>query len=130
MLGDESMEGLGHLPQDGDTVEMQGTPGGRGGNVSLTPGKGGNGNPTGQDGSVIFNTPAGEEMMRVSSDGFYVRGVKVPQDENEALAVYTQFKLWLATATAIASPPTGDGQPAEVPPPQPPDGIETDGADS
>ena len=125
------MEGLDHLPQDGPTVEMQGTPGGRGGNVPLTPGQGGNGNPSGQDGSIIFNTAPGVEMMRVSSDGLYVRGVKVPQDENEALAVYAQFKLWLATATAIAFPPTGDGQPAEAPTPAPAaDGIETDGTDS
>ena len=36
------------------------------------------------------------EMLRVTKDGFYVRGVRVPVDEREALAVYESFKEWLA----------------------------------
>ena len=35
------------------------------------------------------------EMIRVAQDGFYVRGVRVPADEKEALAVYNAFKEWL-----------------------------------
>lgn len=35
------------------------------------------------------------EMLRVAEDGFYVRGVKVAADENEAQAVYRAFKQWL-----------------------------------
>ncbi len=117
------MEGVDQPSPDGNTVELKGSCGGRGGDVTLSPGHGGapEGGTPGCDGNIIFNTPNGSEMMRVSSDGFYVRGVKVPQDEHEALAVYTQFKLWLATATVIASPP---------PEPSAPNGIETDGTDS
>jgi len=37
-------------------------------------------------------------MLRVAKDGFYIRGVKVPQDEKEALAVYKTFHQWLTWA--------------------------------
>lgn len=40
----------------------------------------------------------GEEMLKVSSDGFWVRGVRVEQDEGEAQAVYEGFKAWMAWA--------------------------------
>jgi hypothetical protein len=58
--------------------------------------------------SVSFRDPipnniiclaGGEEMLRVSSDGFWVRGVKVEQDEQEAQAVYNAFKQWMAWAS-------------------------------
>ena len=39
------------------------------------------------------------EMLRVSKDGFYVRGVRVPQDEKEAEKVYNAFHQWLTWAT-------------------------------
>lgn len=35
------------------------------------------------------------EILKITEDGFYVRGVKVPADENEAAAVYRAFKQWL-----------------------------------
>lgn len=35
------------------------------------------------------------EMLRVSEDGFYVRGKKIPVDDKEAVAVYTAFKEFL-----------------------------------
>ena len=35
------------------------------------------------------------EMIRVTEDGFYVRGVRVPVDDKEALAVYNAFKEWV-----------------------------------
>jgi len=38
----------------------------------------------------------GCEMLRVAQDGFYVRGVKVPADDQEAVAVYNAFKQWMA----------------------------------
>ena len=38
----------------------------------------------------------GEEMLRVGPDGFWVRGVQVPQNDQEALAVYNAFKQWMA----------------------------------
>lgn len=41
---------------------------------------------------------AGDEMIKVAPDGFYVRGKKVPQDDQEAKIVYNAFKQWLAWA--------------------------------
>jgi hypothetical protein len=38
----------------------------------------------------------GDEMLRVAKDGFYVRGQKVPVDDNEGLAVYRAFRNFLA----------------------------------
>ena len=35
------------------------------------------------------------EMLKVTQDGFYVRGVKVDADEKEASAVYRAFKQFL-----------------------------------
>ena len=35
------------------------------------------------------------EMLKVTEDGFYVRGVKVPADDKEAAAVYKAFKEFL-----------------------------------
>jgi hypothetical protein len=36
-----------------------------------------------------------DEMLRVADNGFYVRGVRVPVDDTEALVVYNAFKQWL-----------------------------------
>lgn len=38
------------------------------------------------------------EMLKVASDGFYIRGVKVPQDDKEAETVYNAFKSFLMWA--------------------------------
>jgi hypothetical protein len=43
-------------------------------------------------------TAGGEDMLRVAADGFYVRGIKVPVDDNEALTVYNSFQQWLTWA--------------------------------
>jgi hypothetical protein len=40
----------------------------------------------------------GTEMLRVTPEGFWVRGVKVAQDDNEAQAVYNAFKAWMSWA--------------------------------
>ncbi len=40
----------------------------------------------------------GTEMLRVARDGFYVRGVKVTQDDKEAETVYNAFKQFLTWA--------------------------------
>ena len=40
----------------------------------------------------------GAEMLRVSPEGFWVRGVRVDQDDNEAQAVYNAFKAWMTWA--------------------------------
>ena len=38
----------------------------------------------------------GDEMLRFSDKGFWVRGKQVEQDDKEAKAVYNSFKQWLA----------------------------------
>ncbi len=47
--------------------------------------------------SITLNSGL-DEMIRISTDGFYVRGVKVPADAQEAETVYRAFKEWLAWA--------------------------------
>ena len=54
--------------------------------------------------SIADNTPTahvimttGEtEMLKITKDSFYVRGVKVPQDEREAETVYNAFLQWMS----------------------------------
>ena len=38
------------------------------------------------------------EMLHITRDGFYVRGVKLKQDEKEAENVYEAFHQWLTWA--------------------------------
>ena len=51
-----------------------------------------------QDASIVMHMGDGDEMLRVTSDGFWVRGVRVKQDGNEAEIVYNAFKQWMAWA--------------------------------
>lgn len=44
--------------------------------------------------SATFTGTDGE-MLRIASDGFYVRGVKLEQDGNEARAVFDAMQAWL-----------------------------------
>lgn len=44
--------------------------------------------------SVTF-IAQGEEMLRCGPNGFFVRGQKVPVDDNEAITVYNAFREWL-----------------------------------
>ena len=46
----------------------------------------------------ITLTSNATEMLRVSKDGFYVRGVKVEQGPGEAEAVYKAFKEFMTWA--------------------------------
>ena len=48
--------------------------------------------------NTISCMAGGEEMLRVTPDGFWVRGVKVSQDDNEAQLVYNAFKAWMTWA--------------------------------
>lgn len=50
------------------------------------------------DAAITMNAQSGDEMIRVTPDGFYVRGKKIPQDDKEAETVYNAFKQWLAWA--------------------------------
>jgi hypothetical protein len=46
--------------------------------------------------NTITCLAGGEELLRVEPNGFWVRGVQVPQDDQEAQAVYNAFKQWMA----------------------------------
>lgn len=46
--------------------------------------------------NTVTFTCNGTEMLEVSEDGFYVRGVKLDADDKEAEQVYNAFKEWLA----------------------------------
>lgn len=49
--------------------------------------------------TIVFQViDDGVEMLRITQDGFYVRGKKIPQDDTEASAVYEAFVSWLRTA--------------------------------
>ena len=48
--------------------------------------------------NTITCMAGGEEMLRVGPAGFWVRGQKVAQDDNEAQAVYNAFKAWMTWA--------------------------------
>jgi|694.fasta_scaffold27131_6 hypothetical protein len=51
-----------------------------------------------EEAAIAMHITGGDEMLRVTKQGFYVRGVRVPADEQEAEAVYLAFKQWLAWA--------------------------------
>ena len=48
--------------------------------------------------AIRLMTSGQDEMLRITEDGFYVRGVRVPADDKEAETVYNAFKQWLAWA--------------------------------
>ena len=51
------------------------------------------------DSTITFHATKNNEMLRIASDGFYVRGVKLEQNEQEAEKVYNAFHQWLTWAT-------------------------------
>jgi hypothetical protein len=48
--------------------------------------------------NIVLHAGSDDEMLRISADGFYVRGVKVPVDDNEAMTVYNAFCAWMTWA--------------------------------
>lgn len=44
---------------------------------------------------ITFNV-GGSEMIKITSQGFFIRGNQVPQDSAEAKAVYKAFKNFLS----------------------------------
>ena len=50
------------------------------------------------DAAITMMASGADEMIRVTKDGFWVRGVKVEQDDKEAETVYNAFKQWMAWA--------------------------------
>ena len=55
-----------------------------------------------ESGSNIAFNSGPDEMLRITQDGFYVRGVRVPADDKEAVAVYNSFKQWITWASMQA----------------------------
>lgn len=47
-----------------------------------------------QEGNITFHTGP-SEMLKITREGFYVRGKRVPADEKEAEEVYKAFKQFL-----------------------------------
>ena len=43
------------------------------------------------------------EMLKITPEGFWVRGQKVPQDENEARLVYNAFREFLTYSALTRS---------------------------
>lgn len=48
--------------------------------------------------AIVMHVGTNDEMIRVTKDGFWVRGVRVEQDDKEAETVYNAFKQWMAWA--------------------------------
>jgi hypothetical protein len=45
--------------------------------------------------NIVFHSGP-SEMLRIAEDGFYVRGVRLEQDDKEIEQVYNCFKEWLS----------------------------------
>ena len=52
-----------------------------------------------QEPTIVMHASGSDEMIRVTKDGFWVRGVKVAQDDKEAETVYNAFKQWMMWAS-------------------------------
>jgi hypothetical protein len=50
------------------------------------------------DAAISMMANGADEMIRVTKEGFWVRGKKVEQDDKEAEIVYNAFKQWMAWA--------------------------------
>jgi len=50
------------------------------------------------DAGITMHAHGSDEMLKVTKDGFFVRGKKVEQDDKEAEVVYNAFKQWLSWA--------------------------------
>ena len=51
-----------------------------------------------QDPAITMNAQDGDEMIKITNEGFWVRGKRVEQDDKEAETVYNAFKQWLTWA--------------------------------
>ena len=48
-----------------------------------------------KENTISFYIAGNDEMLKISKDGFYVRGKRVPMDDKEAETVYNSFQAWL-----------------------------------
>ena len=51
-----------------------------------------------EEAAISLHAAQGDEMIRVTRQGFYVRGQRVPADDQEAETVYNAFRQWLTWA--------------------------------
>ena len=58
---------------------------------------------TADSNSTIILCCGDVEMLKITPEGFWVRGLAVEQDDKEARAVYNSFKQWLVVST-LAQP--------------------------
>jgi hypothetical protein len=52
---------------------------------------------------LVGGADAAVEMLKITKEGFYVRGIKVEQDEKEALVVYNAFREWMTWSAMTRS---------------------------
>lgn len=45
--------------------------------------------------NILLTDDNSQEWIKITNEGFWVRGIKVPQDDQEAQTVYNAFKQWL-----------------------------------
>ena len=76
-----------HLPH--------GAGGGGGQSVVYSSGAGSGGFVSPMPDTITFRASGDQEMLKVTKEGFYVRGIRVPADEKEAEVVYNAFKRWM-----------------------------------
>ena len=48
-----------------------------------------------KENTISFYIAGNDEMLKISPNGFYVRGQPVPIDAHEAETVYNAFQAWL-----------------------------------
>jgi hypothetical protein len=48
--------------------------------------------------NITFGLEGQPNVLKITKDGFYIRGKKVPQNEDEAKIVYDAFVAWLKKA--------------------------------
>jgi hypothetical protein len=48
--------------------------------------------------TINFRTSSETTILKITDEGFWVRGVKVPQDEQEAKTVYKAFRQFMVEA--------------------------------
>lgn len=51
------------------------------------------------DSCITFSAP--DPLLEIRQDGFFVRGEKIEQDEQEARRVYDAFILWMTASGAF-----------------------------
>jgi hypothetical protein len=54
-----------------------------------------------QNQAIVFTTTEQVEMLKIAPEGFYVRGLLVPRDANEAFVVYNAFIEFLVKTGSL-----------------------------